>query len=304
MHDYAEETRRIYVAQHERIASDRRSMERFIEMFSCEYFGFDPQYFKGKKVLNAGCGSTAKLEIALYGMGARDIHAFDLGEDFAPIATRSLRNFGVPESAVSFKSGSVLAIPYEDCAFDFVACHGVLIHVNNVDEARRGFDELARVTKPGGYLYAVFGIIGGLFEDAILPAARAYYHGNPEFRKFIDGVKPSDFHRLIDIVEDGLRRHEGDSRDLSPLKAMFDEDLCVTIQNVLQAPVNLAINEDMIREMYAENRFNDLRRLRRYVRRPNIRRFFAPLHYQRDDPIVCQFYGSGSLEFIGRKAER
>lgn len=44
------------------------------------------------------------------------------------------------------------------------------------------------------------------------------------------------------------------------------------------------------------------RRLTRYVKRKNIRKFTAQLHTVRDNPLVDMIYGTGNLEFIAEKA--
>jgi SAM-dependent methyltransferase len=300
-HDYSHETRAIYHEQHSRVAQDDRAMARFISMFSEDYFGLPQGWFRDKWVVDAGCGSTAKVLIALHRMGAREIHGFDLDTDFIPTAQASLERQGISASTVTIKSASVLDIPYPNEVFDFVCCHGVLLHLNNVDEAHKGFAELVRITKPGGYLYSVFGISGGALEQAVYPALRQHYRTNPAFKTFIDNIKPADFHALIDLIATGFLQHENARVDLNALKDMLDTDLCVTIQNVLQAPVRLDISEQMIRDMYG-SRFGQLKRLKRYIKRENIRRFFAPLHYiTPENPTLGLIYGSGNLEFIARK---
>jgi 2-polyprenyl-3-methyl-5-hydroxy-6-metoxy-1,4-benzoquinol methylase len=301
MADHSEETRRIYQAQHARIAADERAMRRFTGMFNEPYFHVQKGFFSEKKLLDAGCGNTAKLLIALYRMGCRDLHACDLGTDFIPAAQDSLAQHGIPKEAVKFSSGSVLKLPYDPEAFDFVCCHGVLLHVNSMEEARNGFRELARVTTHGGHLYTTFANVEGFFEDCLFPAARAYYRSNDQFRRLIDTIAPSHFAHLIDIVERGFHEHEGAKVDLSFLKDAFDTDFCVTIQNIIQVPVQLPISESFVREMYSETGFATATRLKRYVKRENIRRFFAPLHYVWEDELVSLIYGSGSLEFIARK---
>ena len=276
-------------------------MSRFINMFSEEYFGLPKGWFAGKSIVDAGCGSTGKVLIALHRMGAVQLHGFDLDTDFMPTAQASMHAHGVPDGAVTLKSGSVLDAPYPDASFDFVCCHGVLLHLNSIEECRRGFAELVRITKPGGYLYTVFGIAGGALEQAIYPALREHYRKTPAFKSFIDEIKPADFHALVDLVTAGLRRHENEQVDLSTFKSLLDTDLCVTIQNILQAPVRLSVPESMVREMYCE-KFDQPRRLRRYVKRNNIRRFLAPLHYATSEESALQlWYGSGNLEFIARK---
>jgi len=300
--DYSEETRSVYHKQHMRIADDDIAMNRFIGMFSTEYFGLGDDYFKGKRVLDAGCGDTGKIMIALSRFGATDIHGIDLGEEFIPVVKASMERYGVPEDIVTVKSGSVLEIPYEDDYFDFVVCHGVLVHLNNIEEVECAFSELARVTKPNGYLYTVYGLIGGLFEEAIVPAVRQYYLENNEFKEFVDNISPADFTSAQDLIDKIAEEQLGTSLNMKSRGELFDMDLCVFIQNLIQAPVRLTIKEEIVRQFYLGKQFTDPRRLRRYVERKNIRKYFAPLHYETDFPISKILYGSGNLEFLGRKA--
>jgi SAM-dependent methyltransferase len=274
-------------------------MARFIGMFSTEYFGLSSDYFVGKRCLDAGCGDTAKLLISLFRLGCRDLHGFDLGSDFLSVANESLVSRG---ASARLRSGSVLAIPYDRADFDFVACHGVLVHLNDLGEVERAVAELGRVTKRGGLLYTVYGVVGGIWEDCIFPAVREHYRRNETFRRVVDDISPNDFGHLVTLIERGLEVHEGRRVDLSWLRDALDTDLCVTIQNIVQAPVRLRVDEAMIRRMYKENGFVNVRRLKRYVHRKNIRRFAAPLHYEREDPLVQTIYGSGNLEFIAEKA--
>ena len=299
--DYAKETRAIYHQQHVRISENDKAMQRFIGMFNNEYFGFKNDWLKGKKILDAGCGDTAKVMIALYRLGAKKLHGIDIGDEFIPVAQSSLERYDVDPGAVVLKSASVLEIPYESDHFDFVVCHGVLVHLNNIDEVKIAFSELARVTKPGGRLYSVYGLIGGLFEDAIIPAVRKYYRDNNDFKKLIDNIAPEDFHRTIDFIMEGLATHSNDHTDLTFLKDLFDVDISVFLQNFIQAPVRLAIDEEFIRRLYFDHDIKDVRRLHRYVKRKNIRKYSAPLHYSVDHPISKILYGSGNLEFIGTK---
>lgn len=301
-HDYSELTRSIYHKQHTAIAQNQAAMDRFIKMFSHEYFGVEKDFFTDKKVLDAGCGDTAKVIIAMYRLGARDIHGFDLGTDFIPVATESLARQSVPCDAVSLKSGNLLSIPYSNETFDFVICHGVLLHLNTFDEVKQAFSELTRVTKKGGYLYTVFGTVGGLFEDAIIPAVRKYYAQNELFKHFIDNESPDKFHTIIDFIQSEYEKNENSSINLEWLKAQIDVDFCVFLQNLIQAPVRLPIDEQFIQDLYEKNNFYSLKRLHRYVKRQNIRKIFSPLHFNYDNSISKMLYGSGNLEFIAQKA--
>lgn len=301
MPDFSKETREVYHKQHMRIADDAKAMKRFINMFSKDYFGLGDEYFRDKRILDAGCGDTAKLMIALNGFGATDLHGLELGTDFISIAQQSLEKHGVPKNQVKLTSGSVTEIPYEDHYFDFVACHGVLVHLNNVEEVEKAFSELCRVTKPEGYLYTVFGVVGGFFEDAIVPAVRDYYRTNLEFKNLIDNIKQEDFSKVIDFISKEIKKHTEEEYDLNFLKDLLDTDLCVTIQNIIQAPVRLKIDKSFIINQYTKNNFDNIKPLKRYVKRENIRKFFAPLHFEREYPISQILYGGGNLEFIARK---
>lgn len=300
--DHSEETREVYHKQHIRVVNDQKAMKRFINMFSTDYFGVKRDFFKGKKILDAGCGDTAKLIIALYKMGARDLNGLELGTDFIPIAQKSLEHHDVPLEDVNFTSGNILELPYPDNEFDFVSCHGVMIHLNTIDEVKKAFSELTRVTKNNGYLYTVFGSVGGLFEDAINPALREYYRTNQEFKKFIDEISPKDFQDVFKIIKNSPNNALEEWFTNTLLQNFFDEEYCVMIQNIIQAPIRLKVNEDLIRELYEKNNFRDLTRLKRFVKRENIRKFFAPLHYERDSRLSKLLYGGGNLEFLGRKA--
>lgn len=304
MSDFAaavnEQTRAIYHLQHQRIVNDEKAMARFLNMVQEPYFGLEDGYFIGKKILDAGCGDTAKLLIRFHQFGASDLTGLDLGEDFIPVAQCNLLRHGVPEASVKLISGSVDDLPLSDGEFDFVCCHGVLLHLADLDQAGRAFDELARVTRPGGYLYTVYGLHGGLLE-AIYPVIRAYYREHEEFRTLIDHLTPGDFHRLIDYVAETLREAQGGTTDSSDLKNLIDTDLCVTIQNIVQAPVRLQISPEWINHAYGSHGFEVPRPLKRYVTRQNIRKYFAPLHYDRKHPIAKLLYGSGNLEYIARK---
>jgi hypothetical protein len=85
------------------------------------------------------------------------------------------------------------------------------------------------------------------------------------------------------------------------MKDLLDEDLCVFIQNFTQAPVRLAIDEKFIRTHYSKHGFAVPNKLKRYVKRENIRKFFAPLHFDSENAISKLLYGSGNLEFLAQK---
>ena len=85
-----EETRKVYHEQHTRVANDEVAMNRFLNMIQEDYFGLGQGFFHGKKVLDAGCGDTAKLLIRFSQFGATELVGLDLGNEFIPVTEESI----------------------------------------------------------------------------------------------------------------------------------------------------------------------------------------------------------------------
>ena len=85
------------------------------------------------------------------------------------------------------------------------------------------------------------------------------------------------------------------------VKPLFDIDLCASIQDVLQTPLRLSFPENFIIDEYKKNGFKNIKQLKKYIERNNIRKFTAPLHYYTNNKISKMLYGSGYLEYIGKK---
>lgn len=285
-----EETRAIYHDQHNRLNADKEARTRIHNMYTEEYFGLPEGWFKGKKVLDAGCGNMAVLMIRLASFGATELHGLDLGDDWIPSADAELQKDGVSKDKYSLKGGSVLSLPYEDESFDFVACNGVLVHLADLNEVEQAFAECARVLKKGGYFYTSYGTVGGIIEGVIFPALREHYRKNAEFKAFIDNIKPSDFEELLNKISNDVLKFNKEIIDCSQAAKYFDEDFCVYLQNAIQPPSRLhqECSSEYVTNLYEKSNFVEINRLKRYVLRKNLRKFFAPLHYDRE--IECLKY--------------
>ncbi|MDQ3755354.1 MAG: methyltransferase domain-containing protein [Acidobacteriota bacterium] len=109
----------------------------------------------GAQILDAGCG-TGLLTLSLLRTLARpaQITAVDLSWpslEKAHRAVEELRDSGgrAWRHQVHFAQANVLALPFADSTFDTVVTSGALEYVS----LREGLGELARVLKPGGYLF-------------------------------------------------------------------------------------------------------------------------------------------------------
>jgi SAM-dependent methyltransferase len=108
----------------------------------------------GRTVLDLGCGS-ARYSIALALLGAASVTAVDLQAKSYARAQAYCERHGLP---VRFREADVLKLPFEDRAFDFVFCNGVLHHTRSWQAA---LDEYLRVMRRSGFLY-LYGT-GGFF---------------------------------------------------------------------------------------------------------------------------------------------
>lgn len=116
------------------------------------HLGITEKDVRGKVCLDGGCGHGT-LSYQMLKLGAAKVYGVDLQptprEDFFS----EFKN-------MHFVKASLLALPFENNSFDFVATNGVLHHTADPEKAA---SELVRVLKPGGKL--IIGVYGkhGLF---------------------------------------------------------------------------------------------------------------------------------------------
>lgn len=141
-------------------AYDEKLFEDSVALFCMrhEKWGFDlGKMFSEKVCLDAGCGG-GRYVVALVRLGAKKVCGIDVSKEAIEAAQVRVDARGLSDK-VELKVASVLDIPYEDAAFDYVVSSGVIHHT---PDPKKGFRELTRVLKPGGTLFlSVYGR-GGL----------------------------------------------------------------------------------------------------------------------------------------------
>jgi hypothetical protein len=241
---------------------------------------------------------------ALHEWGCKSAIAIDVGVEWISPLKQALEEQGVEKDWCETRSGSVLDIPVDSNSINFVSINGVLIHLRNMGEILKGFNEGARVCKKGGYYFTSYGPCGGLMQGAILPAVRSFYNQNPDFKDLIDRISTKEIYEIIDKIVEDTNKYANQDLDAKFLKNLFGTDFCVFLQNFVQAPSWLS-NEctpEVVEELYKANGFTEIKRLGGYVNRTDIRKYFSALHNDRDYWFSKIMYGQGYVQYIGKKA--
>ena len=158
--------------------------------------------------------------------------------------------------------------------------------------------------KKGGYYFTSWGPSGGLVQGRMMPAAREHYREDQWFKSLIDNISPQLIHGVIDKICADSEKYGGEKLDSAFLKSLFGEDFCVFLQNFIQAP-QWWTNEctpEYVEGLYKKYGFVKIERLKEFVKRTDVRKYFAPLHYDWDHPVSKALYGNGYVKYIASKA--
>lgn len=300
------DTKAIYIKQHRAFHKDTSIFDRFYANASKEStYGVPKGFFKGMRTVDIGCGNTAYFQKAMYDLGAVHITCVDIGEDWMPEMEAALESLNVPREFYTLIAGSATDLPFADESFDFVASNGVIMHLDGVETAERAFDEMARVTAPGGMIYAYTGLSTGILDNYVLPAVRQAYREQPKFAEYIDTLTLDNFQASVASVIDTTAENDPEiAPAMTAALGMFTLDTITFWQNVLQVPVQqgTALDHDWAIAQFEKHGFVDVRRTPpTFWHRKDVRRFLAPFHHNTDNPVSQLLYGDGHLKFVGFK---
>ena len=132
-----------------------------------KWTGMQKKEFKGKKILDAGCG-TGRNSYWPLTYGAKTITAFDYDPRTVDVAKKNLSSF----KNAQVRWGSIYNIP-EKGVFDLAFSIGVVHHLA---DPRKAIAELAKATKKGGkVLIWVYGYEGNEWIVKFINPLRRYF---------------------------------------------------------------------------------------------------------------------------------
>lgn len=120
--------------------------------------------FKGKKVLDIGCGNGYVL--SRYAIEGAHTFGIDLTTMAVALSMKRFTHMGL-EGA--FIQANAETLPFKDSSFDCVSSMGVLHHT---PETEKAIGEVYRVLKPGGRLILMFYYRNSIFNRYTLPMRR------------------------------------------------------------------------------------------------------------------------------------
>lgn len=170
---------------------EKKLTNHHYEEFFTAYFGFSHEDYKGKKVMDIGCGPRGSLEWAE--MTDERIGLDTLADKYVKMEGKNHR--------MKYVNAGSEAIPFDDNYFDFVSSFNSLDHVDDLDTS---INEIIRVIKPGGYFLLISDIhsypticepsafswdIVGKFKGAMELKSENHYEGNLMYKSIREGVK-------------------------------------------------------------------------------------------------------------------
>jgi len=182
-------------------------------------------FLKGRRALDAGVGGMGRALRSIYKLGCRDITAIDISKENIRNAMRANRDIS---QFINYETKNVLSLDYEDSAFDFIHCSGVLVCVESPE---RGLRQFYRCLSPGGWLYvALYGSGGVLYGLANLARRLArFVPYEIAFRSFV---------------------------------RLFRGAVASYFLDYLYAPIQFHYSEEEARELVSRSGFSDVRRLK------------------------------------------
>lgn len=114
----------------------------------------------GQRIIELGCGNARLARALLQRHAGSQLVGLEVD------AVQHAKNIANPQERLLFMAGSAEAIPFPDASFDGAMMLKSLHHVP-LDGMDQALAEVARVLKPGGWLYVSEPIFGGALNEIV-----------------------------------------------------------------------------------------------------------------------------------------
>jgi 2-polyprenyl-3-methyl-5-hydroxy-6-metoxy-1,4-benzoquinol methylase len=203
------------------LLSDPWFRENVARILSEEELCVDPDWFRGKEVLDAGCGN-GRWTYGLLRLGA-NVTALDASQ----AACTAVRRTFPKEQRLTVIQANLLRLPDEitERQFDLVFCWGVLHHTGNAEQALK---ELAALVKPDGLVYL-------------------YLYGKESLRAWSSAVLEIERLLLLPFSSNAKKRILSFLYPSQALHSTFD---------LLATPINDRFDESTVRRWFSKAGFD------------------------------------------------
>lgn len=204
----------------------------------------------------------------------------DVNESFIPPARQEFAKNTTYNGRWKLDLGELPKLKYDAQSFNFLLCQGVIHHI---EDDQKGLEEIYRVLRPGGMAHIMVGGERGLINRFWMETARQEYRSNPVLKKLIDSPNclkeiENKFSNIITKIEnDGSNAYLNSIKLLEVLMCLMDEDLILSFQDSLKAPIYKTYTLKAFEDMLQCAGFSQCKRVYRTPSFGNVRKIFAPM---------------------------
>lgn len=281
------QTTKLFTGIHNSQLQNKSIFNRLVNLYSESFFKVKKNFFKKKICLDAGSGLNLNATLALIKLGAEYVYAIDLNKKIKKIKKPPFNKF---HDKYEVRHGNLKKLPYPSNFFDFVLCAGAIHHTT---DWKKSLNELSRVTKKTGYIYIEAYGKGGLVRD-LTTALRIKFKTSSNFRKLI--LNLSTF-QVRDFC-----RYFFERKNIKNINNLIDDDLILTIKDRIMSPIYQEFSQDEIVVILKKNKFKNIKKLRRFPKFKNVRKYLSKFYYDHDHKYSKILYGSGMPHILAKKS--
>jgi SAM-dependent methyltransferase len=192
------------LAEHFDDADPREQYTYMYSKFRSDYTLMERVGVEGKHVLNVGC--SFPIDELYYARKVGKWTAIDLSAASLRAAESALRRELNPDLATKFefRVADACDLPFEDDTFDVSVSMSTFDHLPSPEARQKAVDEMARTTRPGGYVIVTVANwwclpyaagIWKMMREHTLHYGYAYLFSPPEIRRIGEraGLRPASF---------------------------------------------------------------------------------------------------------------